>query len=72
MYTMLTQLDEMKAAPTPALKEDGKPQNPELETAIRDAFLNAAQSALGESVTSAAKDQPVNDLSARVKRKKKN
>ncbi|KAI3627117.1 hypothetical protein CBS14141_001118 [Malassezia furfur] len=64
-------LDEMKSNPA-ALKEDGKLSNPELEATIREAFLNAAQTALGESTTKVQPNQPVNDLSTRVKKKKKN
>ncbi|KAI3625459.1 hypothetical protein CBS9595_000820 [Malassezia furfur] len=63
-------LDEMKSNPA-ALKEDGRLSNPELEATIREAFLNAAQSALGESTTKVQPNQPVNDLSTRVKKKKK-
>lgn len=71
IFIMLIQLDEMKTNPA-ALKSDGKLSNPELEATIREAFLNAAQTALGDSTTHAKSNQPVNDLSTRVKRKKKN
>lgn len=58
----------MKANPITALKENGKPVNQVLEDALKDAFLGAAASSISD--TSQMSDHPVNDLSARVKRKK--
>ena len=53
-----------------SLKDDGKPSNPVLEQAIKEAFLGAASAAFS-STPATSSSQPVNDLSARVKRKKK-
>jgi len=64
-------LDELAANPSAHLKNDGKPVNPELEKAIKEAFLGATESLISDSELSAPQaDQPVNDISARVKRKK--
>lgn len=60
----------MKASPSMSLKDDGKPSNPVLEQAIKEAFLGAASAAFS-STPATSSSQPVNDLSARVKRKKK-
>ena len=35
------QLDELATNPTTVLKDDGKPVNPQLEQAIKEAFLGA-------------------------------
>lgn len=59
----------MKANPITALKKDGKPVNQVLEAALKDAFLGAATSSMAGKAGPKS-DQPVNDLSARVKRKK--
>ncbi|WFD23055.1 hypothetical protein MEQU1_001739 [Malassezia equina] len=64
-----TKLEEMKANPITALKENGKPVNQVLEDALKDAFLGAATSSMAGKAGPKS-DQPVNDLSARVKRKK--
>ncbi|WFD30248.1 hypothetical protein MSPP1_001265 [Malassezia sp. CBS 17886] len=64
-----SKLEEMKA-PGNALKEDGTLSNPALEDAIREAFLGAASSLLGEG-SAPASAQEVTDLSSRVKKKKK-
>ncbi|WFD05815.1 hypothetical protein MVES1_001149 [Malassezia vespertilionis] len=65
-------VEEMKSTPAAAINQEGKLADPKLEEAIRDAFMSAAASALGETMPSSSNDVPVNDLSARVKRKKKN
>lgn len=58
----------MKSSPTGALKEDGKPNNPVLEQAIKEAFLGVAAKDVSADLNE--EPRPVNDLSARVKRKK--
>ena len=65
------ELDELAANPSTVLKDDGKPVNPELENAIKEAFLGATESLANDSELQAPPaDKPVNDLSTRVKRKK--
>ena len=73
MMWLTVQLDELATNPTTVLKDDGKSVNPQLEQAIKEAFLGAAMSATAVPDTTSAPakpNQPVNDLSARVKRKK--
>ena len=60
-------LEEFRTAPpTTAHDDSGKPVNPALEQAIREAFLGVQAEAF-----SRAPEQPVNDLSTRVKKKRK-
>ena len=65
------QIDEMKTAPPSVLKPDGKPVNAALEQAIKEAFLGAMTENASTYGKKPTEDQPVHDLHARVKRKKK-
>lgn len=63
----LTQLDEFRTEPPTTAHDDaGKPVNPALEQAIREALLGVQAEAFTH-----APEQPVNDLSTRVKKKRK-
>lgn len=67
----IEQLEEFKAAPpTKAHNAEGKPENPELEQAIRETLLGFTETLSGKPGAPPA-DQAVNDLSTLVKKKKR-